>query len=114
MLAGGFDQFGVHGWCYSKSQLPFRIFSVSAYFLDKKDSVKIADEDNNTVVVAPDVEDDAIAGKEVRRPITVLDILRSFPIRRFSVVQPSRQGWPRVRVFAHELFDQLSACNRHW
>jgi hypothetical protein len=53
-------------WRLVSGQLPFGIFGVGADFLNEKNSVLIADKNDQSVVVASNVEDYTIAGKEIR------------------------------------------------
>ena len=62
MVLRGFDQF--HGVVYGVvlGQLPFRIFGVGADFLNEQNTILISNKDDQSVVIASNVEDYLIVG----------------------------------------------------
>ena len=78
MVIGILDQFHDGDWVRGSGKLPFRIFGMRADFLDEKNSMVIADEHDQPVIVSADVKNHAVAGKEIRRRVAVFDLLRSF------------------------------------
>ncbi|MPN19065.1 hypothetical protein SDC9_166431 [bioreactor metagenome] len=65
----------------------------------------IHDHHHQAMLVAADIEDHPVAGKEVRAPDGVLDLLRRFPFRQADQFNPACQRCGAVRVFLL-VFDQ--------
>jgi hypothetical protein len=86
---------------------------VGANFLNEKHSISVSHKDPQAVVVPADVDDDAVSGKKVRRPVAILDVLWAFPFGFLGFFEPCRQRRLRVRMLAIEFLDELAARDSH-
>lgn len=96
MVVRRFDKFvrgSGHGWqgVWEERELtefPTGIFGVGANLLDQQHAILVAHQNNEAEIVAADIEDDAVAGEEIRRPVTVLNILRFLPFGILGFFEP--------------------------
>ena len=86
---------------------------MSANLLDEQHTILVADQNDEAVIVAADVEDNTITREEVSRAVTILNFLGCFPFGILSLIEPRDQRRPSISMFTDELFDECSASDGH-
>lgn len=94
-------------------QLPLVVFCVGPDFEDKNLLFKVADKDYQAVVVAADVENDSIVGKEISGAKTHLDVLRGSPGGLFDSSHPRLERGPGPGILVHELGELVPTSDPH-
>eukprot|EP01041_Mallomonas_annulata_P028280 gene28280-50110_t len=80
---------------------------------DAGDTSPIADDGDDAVMIAFEIKDHAVPGKEVGGSIAVLDVLWREPAGVFDFANPDGQGLPGVGVLAHKILEKVAAEQGH-
>src|SRR5271157_5003826 len=89
------------------------VFCMGAYKADVDNSVRIVDLHNQPVVVALDVEHNAVVAEDARLPILRFDLGRAIPVLSLDLPVPSQKGLLGIGMGLPECPERLLGDNSH-
>ena len=107
------DDLGFHGVFLDDGRIDLVVVGVSSYEPDEDNRCVVVDLHDEAISVTLDIEDHPVAGQDIRRRVTALDVPRGFPCGGDGFMKPRLQGSLGIRVLFIEIAQGFPGDDSH-